>query len=296
MMNRFRDRIAPLTVAAALLAYLIYALLVNGQAFTALHLGAFALVTLLVVVPFATRIRIPNIIELDTKLSKLHEQTEQELGQLRNAIATITNVHVNPVLNQYTLLGSENQFKQMVEALTAAPRKDEVIVENGGIESERTRFIHQTHCVLNDAQMTLKVARVIQIAYEEKRLFKSDQEDLGPEDPFERTNFLIDCMVHGGLKYFVPEDKQPATITRLETYRKLAVIYADVYRRKRKPPGPDQADIMVKAVGEMTARILAMVALFSGEAVASQRRIAEAIPYLKRGEMPPSEPSESKPS
>lgn len=270
MMNTFRDRIALLTVAAALLAYLIYALFVDGQAFTALHLGAFALVTLLVLVPFATRIRIPNIIEFDTKLSKLHEQN--------------------------TLPVSENQFKQMVEALAAAPRKDEVIVENGGIESERTRFIHQTHCVLDDAQMTLKVARVIQIAYEEKRLFKSDQEDLGPEDPFERTNFLIDCMVHGGLKYFVPEDERAATITLLETYRKLAVIYADVYRRKKKPPGPDQTNIMVRAVGEMTSSILAMVALFSGGAVASQRRIEEAIPYLERGEMPPSEPSESKPS
>jgi len=297
MMNTFRDRIAPLTVAAARLAYLIYALFVHGQAFTALHLWAFALVTLLVLVPFVTRIKIPNIIELDTKLNKLRERTDQELSQLRNAIATVTNVRVNPVLNQYTLLGSENQFKPMIEALTATLRKkDEVIAEDGGIESDRTRFIHQTRRVLDDAQMTLKVARVIQIAYEEKRQFKSDQEDLGPKDPFEKTNFLIDCMVNGGLKYFVPKDEQPATITRLQTYRNLAVIYADVYDRKRKPPGPDQTDIMVEVVGEMTANILAGVALLSGGAVASQRRIEEAIPYFKRGEMPPSEPSESKPS
>lgn len=295
-MNTFRDRIAPLTVAAALLAYLIYALFVDGQAFTALHLGAFALVTLLVLVPFATRIKIPNIIELDTKVNKLHEQTNQELGQLRNSIATLTNVRVNPVLNQYTLLGSENQFKQMVEALTVTPRKDENITEDGGIESERTRFFHQTRLVLNDAQMALKVARVMQIAYEEKRQLKSDQLDLGPIDPFEKTKFLIDCMVQGGLKYFVPKDKQPVTIKQLETYLNLNIIYAEVYNRKRKPPSPDQTNIMVEAVGEMTTSILAGVALFSGGAVALQRRIEDAIPYFLRGEMPPSEPSESKPS
>ena len=50
-----KDRLAPLVVAGALLVYLVYALFIEKQSLSYLHIICFALISLLVLIPLVTK-------------------------------------------------------------------------------------------------------------------------------------------------------------------------------------------------------------------------------------------------
>ena len=287
-MNKFRDRIVPLIVSVCLLAYLFYALVYQNQTFNYLYLICFALVALLVLVPFAARIKVPNVLEIDTKLNELREQTDQELRQIKNSISSLVDVRVNPTLNQFTFLGIDSTYEQIAKVLGSTTDLKQPDSGKSHIETERVRFIRQAASTLNDAQLSLKAARVVKLI-DTEHLIDLMSLDLGPDTLLGKNNFLIDSLINGGLKYLMSVEEHPSFIIKLESLRTFNMLYMDVYNNKKPPPDSGETSKMVNITADITGEIFSRIILICGQSLIYRNKILKAAEYLKRGEMPPAE-------
>lgn len=287
------NRFVCLTLAGMILAYLAYALIIERQPLSVLFLGALALVTLLVVVPFVSRVKIPNLIELDARIDHLKDQTEQNAAEMRNVVKSISSVRVEPVLNQVTVLGGTAELRKIMDALSAERDDHKAGDPKDQDEDALDRFMRDTRHLLGDVLMTLKLARVISIASEQKRQF--DSADLGPETFAERVPFLVSKMIEGDLRTFLPDgtDLQQKTIESLKVYEELCDIYVKVRAKQTHPPSAERTQHMLAEIYQMNEDIMAAVGAFSMRAAVAQRRVQDAIPYLMRGERPPDDALQS---
>ena len=127
-------------------------------------------------------------------------------------------------------------------------------------------FSDQTVDVLNYAQLSLKFARMIQIIQEENR-FDLKNFDFGPDTPVEKTNFLINHLVEGRLKYVSPVEEHKDLITKLETLRTFTGLYMDVFNKKVKPPASEATDRLIKIVESITLTLFANITYLAGEGI-----------------------------
>jgi hypothetical protein len=196
---------------------------------------------------------------------------------------------VNPTLNQFTFLGIDSTYEQIAKilgpTLDLKQQKDSI---NSLIVTERVRFIGQAATALNDAQLSLKAARVVKLI-DTEHLIDLTSLDLGPDTPLEKTNFLIDSLLNGGLKYLMSVEEHPSFIIKLESLRTFTKLYMDVYNNIKPPPDSGETLKMVNITEDITKEIFSRIILICGQSLIYQNKILKATEYFKRGEMPPTE-------
>jgi len=282
MKDSIINKIASLVVAAALLAYLVYSLFISKDVLSYLHIIGFALVGLLVLVPLVAKVKIPNLIEVETKIQQLREDTEKELTTIKNLITNTNDIRLNPIQNQFMLLSNEDTFKKLTETFGIDSKVRKPYIE----QDAQHYFLDSTRVALNFSRMIIFAIRVIQIYFQEKRPLDVKKDIVG-DDHISKFESMSNAIIQGGLKYVLPESEIPKAVKAVETYQKILKLYFDVRDNNKKPPEINETTEMLAIIDDGMSNILLGIASLAGQLISFEQKMREATEYFKRGEMPP---------
>ena len=281
-MKDWLNRLVPLIVAGIILAYLIYALFFKEAELSYLHIIGFALAAALVVIPLVVKVKITNVIELQTKFDEFKEHTNKELTAIKNIFTNKTDVQVNPILN-FTL--SPDGYNKLTRVIEPSPKSIELTSD----KDSRSLYISRIESAIKMVRIAFISVRAIQIAYEEKRVINFEQ-DLGPEDPYEQGEFLTKHMTQSILKLIIPEIRLPEVINGVEAYCKLLQIYETMKNDKAKqPPKEVDSNEILVSVNNLIANLNSGIGMHTARLIEFKQKIHELFDLPQAGKMQPSE-------
>jgi hypothetical protein len=211
------EKIIPRVIASVAFAYLVYALTWGDEVLSYLHVIIFALVVVLVLAPFARRLKIPSVIDFESKLESLRGETKKEIGEIKNQISTTLESHVTPVQHQWNVIGMEGPLVQeLAKSITKELKQITPTKTGKDNKDKRNRFLRRVDTYRAEAFDILTMAYYMHLAMSEQRPFDKDKDVLtGSND--EKVDYMINHLLDGGIESFVipSETKKPLRACRL---------------------------------------------------------------------------------
>jgi len=282
MKHTWLERVLIIVVVAIALAYLIYTLAWQKEEFNYLHFLTFLVVAVLALVPFASRLRIPNVIEFDRKIDSVREETKKELADIRNIISSSIQTQVSPVQHQWNVIAAgDDSLKRLAQALSVAESESsQQQKEIEKIDSKSSEFLREVDHLRYGAYCTFLAARSMQIAMREERAVIPD--DLGKDKAGERVISLIDRILHNGVQLFVPPNEQGRTIEELQDMRKLLEIYIQVKHDKAEAPTDEEMQVLISKAKNAIGNILTGVIWHANHSLLYQQSMMKNIEAIKK--------------
>jgi hypothetical protein len=163
----------PRLIALAILGYLAYSLFFRQDQFSWLHITALLIATALILAPMASRLKISNLIDFNSKLDGLEreqQETKNQLNELRNQISTAISMRVSPV--------QVVSFEGARDLLLAAHQATEQLAVNTSThttaQDTKEQFLRRVSNICGIAFPILILARSFQVTINEHRIFVSD--------------------------------------------------------------------------------------------------------------------------
>lgn len=283
MKYSFWGQVIALLVAASAFAYLVYALAWQGEDFRYLHVVTFLLIVALVLAPLAGRLKIWNLIDFQTKMESLREETKKELGDIRNQISTTIETRIAPVQHQWTVLGlggaDAKQLQQLITEAFQRATPPEIGEDISKAESPRIQFLRKADSYRHRAYTCLFMARAIQIAIRDQRSVKDGDIRTGSIDA--TINSILDHLLPDGVELFVPPDCMAETAEGLESIKNLLQLRQKVDSEEAEPPPQQESQELFRKVENSVANVLAGAAWQGIQAILYQQEMTRKLKYLR---------------
>lgn len=162
----FFEQWLPRLIALSIFAYLIYSLIFRGDAFSTLHIGALAIILVLILAPMAGVLNVFNF-QFRSKLNNLEteqQKTTSQLSELRSQISTFVSTRVNPIQIVTTDGSALTELFSTLKKTEEPEKKDK--------EYTKEEFLRRTHGYLSKAYVLLLLTAAFQIAVREHRAFE----------------------------------------------------------------------------------------------------------------------------
>jgi len=277
------DKIIPRFVTTSAFAYLIYTLGWQGKDFSYLHFLTFALIVVLVLVPFVRRIKLPNLIDLETKMESLREETKIELANIRNQISTTWEARISPVQHQWNITGmDEPSMKVLSKLITEDVQPISSLEINDKEKYTRNQFLRKADAHRLRVFTTLFLARPIQIALKEKRPF--NKEDMasywGSGNIDDKINYMVSQLLNGGVELFTPPSEVAEISEGLKSVKDLLEIRNKVNNKEIAPPDQQEAEELFNKTSNAIRGIISGVTLIEWQAILYQVEMMQKIKEL----------------
>jgi hypothetical protein len=275
------DKIIPRAIAIIAFAYLLYALVWQDQELSYLHVVIFALVVALVLVPFARRLKIPSVIDFESKLESLREETRKEIGEIRNQISATLESHVTPIQHQWTVIGMEGPLvKKLAQSITKELQQTTQTKTRKDDKDTRNQFLRKADSYRASANYTLFLAHKMQRAIHDEQLPKGSPEHVLSVD--ERINDDVTSLLKEGVQLFVPPEKEGKTVEGLKAIKDLIEIRKKVDSGEEEPPSQKDTEELFAKVEDTIAGIMAGVTLQGWQAILYRNDMIKKLKELRK--------------
>lgn len=288
----FFEQWLPRLIALSIFAYLIYSLIFRGDAFSALHIGALAIILVLILGPVASRLKVFNLIDFNSKLDGLRQEqqeTKAHLNQLTNQISTVStalSIRFNPV-QVVSLQGLEQLISNSQQTKSQLP-------DEGG-KYTKTEFLRRTNGFRYRALPLLMLTRSFQITINEHRLFSSDLDTIQGETIDERIKNLVHIILQNDLRTAFPieviDEKTAKTckypVITADTLDGLRQIYSlldlshKIETGEEELPSPRDIDNLFNKIDSTLATIGAGLEIVATESILTNYRVTSTLDSLK---------------
>ena len=283
----FFEQWLPRLIALSIFAYLIYSLIFRGDAFSALHIGALAIILVLILAPMAGVLKVFNF-EFRSKLNDLkreQQKTTSQLSELRSEISTSVSTRVNPI-QIVTTDGS------VVRELFSSLKKTEK-AEKRDKEYTKEEFLRRTYGYLSNAYVLLIITMSFQIATREHRAFELADHVEG-NTMYERIPKMVKRILDNGLDSVFPikliNEKSgevrsvitPEIIEGLEQINSLIDLSQKIKNDEIELPSHLDIDSLFDKVGNSISTIGLSLEVVGTNSILYQYRITSTINALKK--------------
>lgn len=283
MQSSLWDKMIPRFVAVGGFAYLVYDLVWQKANLNYLHILVFLLIVVLVLVPFARRLKIPNVIEFESKLESLREETRTELVNIRNQISITLEAQISPVQHQWTVIGmGEPSVKQLAQSIVEQFRR----VASSDIKKDdkytRDQFLRRTDSYRARAYDVLFITYHLQMALQNKRLAVEEEDgDFLQKTMDERIDYFLGNLLSGGIELFVPPSEVSRISECLKALMSLLDIRNKVDSREVEPPDEQEAEILFDKLHNALGGIIAGVVLQGSNSILYRYEIMQKLEELR---------------
>jgi hypothetical protein len=284
----FFEQWLPRLIALAIFAYVIYSLVFKGDKFSGLHVGALAIILVLILAPMASRLKVFNVIEFSSKLNDLkreQQETRSQLNELRNQISTVVSTSVNPI-QIFTMDGS------IVRELFSSLKKTEK-EEKKDREYTKEEFLRRSYGYRSKAYVLLLMTMDFQIATREHRAFElADQVEGNTMD--EIIPKMVKRILDNGLDSVFPimltdekngEERSvitPEIVEGLEEINSLIDLSQKIENDEIELPSRLDIDSLFNKVGNALATIGLGLEVVGINSILFQYKMTSAINALRK--------------
>lgn len=288
-------RIAAIVIAILAFAYLLYDLLVRGNELSGLHLGILLIVLALVLATIASRLKIVNFLDFNSKLESLREETTHELRGLRNQISTAIDLRIRPEQHQMTIFNMGGSLaKPVLEQLVKQYQASTIPaagVDNKRTEYSREQFLRRADTYRARAYTILVLARAFQTSILEHRTPEPDDTGNGSID--ERIVYLVEKLIDDGLQIIIPfhiekdtkENIQPQileeTTVNLRLLNSLLDLRNKVDNEEIPLPSRDEVDELIDKVADALSTVQVAIAYRGTLAIMYEYEMMSKIKELR---------------
>lgn len=283
----FFEQWLPRLIALIILAYLVYSLIFTGHAFSALHLGALAIILVLILAPMAGVLKVFDF-EFRSKLNDLEREQQKTTGQLielRSQIYTSVSTRVSPIQIVTTDGSAIKEFFSSPKEAEKAEKRDK--------EYTKEEFLRRTHGYLSKAYVLLLLTMSFQIATREHRPYElADQ--VGGNTMYERIPKMVKRILDNGLDSVFPIKVvnqnsgevtsviTPEIIEGLEQMNSLIDLSRKMKTDEIELPSRLDIDSLLDKVGNSISTIGLSLEVVGTNSILYQYRTTGAINALKK--------------
>ena len=277
-------RLAAIVIAVATFAYLVYDIAIQGNDPSTLHLWILLVVLALVLGSIASRLRIFNFIDFKAEVDCLRVETKRELAEIGNQVSAI--VKTETTQRQFTIMnlvsGSDPQMlAQSLERQYRALEKPQVGEGEGGLESEKDKFLRRVESLMIRAYDVFFIARSLQIAISSNSMPKAGEVNLDTGDIEKRTTYLIEVLLNEGIEVFVPTTERHNAKRNLEQILKLVNIKSKCHSENEQLPSYKEIDKMFDDAYDGLGGIVVGTTIIASAAIVSYSKMMSTIKELK---------------
>lgn len=283
----FLEQWLPRLIALSIFAYLIYSLIFRGDAFSSLHIGALAIMLVLILAPMAGVLKVFNF-EFRSKLNDLEreqQKTTSQLSELSSQISTVISTHVNPI-QIVTTNGS------VVREIFSSLKKTEK-EEKRNQEYTKEEFLRLAHGYLSKAYVLLLLTASFQIAVLEHRAFELS-DHLEGKTMYERIPQMLKRILDNGLDMVFPirliDEKSgeassvitPEILEGLEQINSLIDLCQKIKDDQIEVPSHLSIDSLFDKVGNSISTVGLSLEVVGTNSILYQYRFTSRINALKK--------------
>lgn len=288
-LKSFFEQWLPRLIALSIFAYVIYSLIFKGDKFSGLHVGALAIILVLILAPMASRLKVLNFIEFSSKLNDLkreQQETRSQLSELRNQISTVVSTRVNPI-QIVTTDGSK-----VVRELLLSLKKTEK-AEEKGMKYTREEFLWRSYGYRYRAYVLLHMTMAFQIAMREHRAFElADYENGNTMD--EKIPNMIKRILDNGLDSVFPirliDEKSgetrsvitPEIVEGLRQINSLIALSQKIENNEIELPPRLEIDSLFDRIKDAISTIGLSLEVVGTNSILYQYRVTSAIEALQK--------------
>jgi len=278
-------RLVAIVIAVATFAYLVYDLTIKGNDLSMLHLWILLVVLALVLGSIASRLKIFNFIDFNSKVDSLRRETKRELAEIRTKVSAI--VETQTTQRQFTIMnlisGSDPQIlAQSLEKQYKTLEKPRVGESESGLEPEKDKFFKRVEVLITRAFEVFFIGRALQIAIYKNRVPAEAEDNLGTGNIEERTTYLIKAFLDGGIEVFIPIPEEVNNTKRsLEQILKLINIKNKCQSENDQLPPHQEVDKMFDDATDGLGSIVSGIVFFASAAIVSYNKVRSTIKELR---------------
>jgi hypothetical protein len=283
----FLEQVLPRLIALVIFAYLVYSLAFKGHAISSLHIGALAIMLVLLLAPMAGILKLFNF-EFRSKLHDLEKEQQKATSQLSELSTQISNV-VSTRVSPIQIVSSDTS---MVRELFSSLKKTENEDKKDN-EYTKEEFLRQAYGLLARAHILLTIAITFQVAMLEHRRFELSDYAKG-NTIYEKIPKMIKRILDNGLDSVFPikltnENTGEATsaitpqdVEDLQQVNSLIDLFQKVENDEIELPSRLDIDSLFDKVGNALSTIALSIEVLGTNSILYQHRIASNIAALKK--------------
>jgi hypothetical protein len=277
-------RIIAIAIAVATFAYLVCDLTIMGNDLSMLHLWILLVVLALVLGSIASRLKIFNFIDFNSKVDSLRRETKCELAEIRTKVSAI--VETQTTQRQFTIMnlisGSDpDMLARSLEKQYRTLEKPQAGEGESRLESEKDKFPRRVDTLIKRAYDVLFIARALQITVSSSRIPTAAGDNLGTGDTENRTKYLVAVLLNEGIDVFVPVDERRNTKHNLEQILKLIDTKSKCNSKDGRLPPSKEVDKMFDDAYDGLGGIAAGIVVLASTAIIRYNNIMSKIGELK---------------
>lgn len=283
----FFEQWLPRLIALSIFAYLIYSLIFRGDAFSALHIGALAIILVLILAPMAGRLKVFNL-EFTSKLNDLEreqQKTKSQLSELTTQISTVVSTRISPIQIVTT---DSSVVRELFSSLKKTEKE-----EKKHKEYTKEEFLRRTNGYLAKAYVLLILTVSFQIATREHRPFELADHVEG-NTMYERIPKMVKRILDNGLDSVFPikliDEKSgearsvitPEIVEGLEQIDSLIDLSQKIENDEIELPSHLDIDSLFDKVGNAISTIGLSLEVVGTNSILYQYRMTSTINALKK--------------
>jgi hypothetical protein len=277
-------RLVAIVIAIATFAYLMYDLTIKGNDLSMLHLWILLVVLALVLGSIASRLKIFNFIDFNSKVDSLRRETKRELAEIRTKVSAIVETQTTQM--QFTIMnlisGSDpDMLARSLEKQYRTLEKPQVGEGESRLESEKDKFLRRVDTLIKRAYDVLFIAHALQITVSSNKIPTAAGDNLGTGDTENRTKYLVEVLLNEGIDVFIPVDERHNTKHNLEQILKLIDTKSKCNSEDGRLPPSKEVDKMFDDAYDGLGGIAAGIVVLASAAIISYNNIMSKIGELK---------------
>jgi len=291
----FFEQWLPRLIALSVLAYLTYSLLFRQDEFTWLHIVALAIILALILAPMASRLKVLNLIDFNSKLNNLRQEqqeTKSQLSEIRNQISTVVSVAVSPIQRQTTIF-TANGLKNIKEIVSNLKNSEGESDSDSDIQHTNEKFLRRAYGYRYRAHALLLLTLAYQIAVREHRTFEPTDFVEG-NTMEEKIPNLIKKVLDNGLDTVFPigtideesgETRSvitPEIVEGLKQINSLLDLCQKVEKDEIELPSRLEIDGLFNKIGDALSTVGAGLEVVGTHSILFQNRVTSSINALKK--------------
>jgi hypothetical protein len=287
----FLEQWLPRLVALTILAYLGYSLLFKQDHLSWLHIILLAMAIGLILAPMASRLRVANLIDFNSKLDGLkqeQQETRTQLKQLRNQISSTISMRSNPI-QVVTFDGIRELLLADKQAITQLAG-DSSTAKNA--KYSKDAFLRTANRYCSIAFPLLMLTRTFQVTANEHRFYTAEMDFDENHTRSETIKDLVTSVLATDLTTLFPfqlidEKNQqkhsvitPDVIQGLHSITTLADLYEKVQTGDEELPSPPDIDPLFKKVAYALATLTAALEVLASNSILYRHRLTSFVDNL----------------
>ena len=294
-LKSFLEQWLPRLIALGVFAYLIYSLLFRQDEFSWLHIAALAIVIALILAPMASRLKVLNLIDFNSKLNDVmreQQEAKREVNELKNQISTFVSMRVSPI--QIMTTNGSAVFRELLSSFrkTESEVDSTVSIEKDTKYTKET-FLRRAYGYRFRAHALLLLTMAFQVAVREHREFEPADFVEG-NTMSEKIPNMIKRVLDNGLDTVFPiriideksgETKSvitPEIIENLQLINSLIDLCQKIENNEIELPPRHDIDNLFDKITEALSTIGVSLEVVGTNSILYQYRMLNTIETLKR--------------